>query len=417
MSRRADPATCAPRPAGSSARSGWPSAAGRVAWLLPCLALAALAQTSTPVTREGPFFRQTTHHKAGLPAGTRLLRVQSSGAVTVRGAADNAVVYSLRKRVKLRNQKEAERLLEQFAVHFKIHGSSAHFTAELPARGSAMAELELQVPRSLPRLEIRTDAGAVDASHLAGVLSVETGGGLIRLDEIGGDVDVRSGGGEINLGKIGGSLRCLSGGGTIRAGSIGGAASLETGGGEIYIHQVKGPVEAATAGGNIHIEKAGASVNANTSGGLIDVLYADGPVTAGTGAGCIKVASARGVRLESAAGPIQLRGVSGPLNVSTLSGNIVTELLAGVALEDSFLNTGAGDVTVYIPSNFPVTVRARNESLGRVKAIVSDFPEIRVKPAGLTASSPLLAEGELNGGGPLLRILAAGGTIYLRKQR
>ncbi len=389
----------------------------KAVWLLPAVVWIGLGQTHGPVTREGAYWWQTSQRTVSLPSGVRSLRVGSSGPVTVRGASGSAVVYSLRKRVKTRTQKEAEQLLNEFTINLKTHGDAARLELELPERGAAVAELEIQAPRSLARVDVETEAGGVEAFNLEGLLNVETGGGIVRVDGIGGDVDVRTGGGEIDLGKINGSLRCLSGGGTIRADFIGGRASFETAGGEIFLRRIKGPVEATTAGGNIYIEKAGSSVKANTSGGLIDVMYAGGPVTAGTAAGCIKVASAKGVRLESAAGPIQLRGVSGPLNVSTVSGNIVTELYANLPLEDSFLNTGAGDVTVYIPSNLSVTVQARNESLGRVKTIVTDFPEIRVRPAGLAASSPLLAEGELNGGGPLLRILASGGTIYLRRQR
>jgi len=389
----------------------------KAVWLFSAAVLAGFGQTNNPATREGHYWWQTTQQTVALPSGTRTLRVESAGPVTVRGSAEGSIVYSLKKRVKSRSQKDAEQILNEFSVVVKTAGDVTRLAVEFPDRGAAMAELEMQVPRSLARSHIETEAGAVHAFNLAGILEVEMGGGQIRLDGIGGDVGILTGGGEIDLGKIGGSLKCLSGGGTIRADYIGGRASFETAGGEIFIRQVRGPLEAVTDGGNIHIEKAGSSVKANTAGGLIDVLYAGGPVTAGTAAGCIKVASAKGVHLESAAGPIQLRGVSGPLNVSTVSGNIVTELYAGQELEDSFLNTGAGDVTVYIPSNLAVTVRARNESLGRVKTIITDFPEIRVKQMGTAAASPLLAEGELNGGGPLLRILAAGGTIYLRKQK
>jgi hypothetical protein len=68
-----------------------------------------------------------------------------------------------------------------------------------------------------------------------------------------------------------------------------------------------------------------------------------------------------------------------------------------------------------IPSNVAVSVMARNES-GAAPRIISDFPEIRVQTLGLVRP-PMLAEGAINGGGPVLNISASGGVIYLRRAR
>jgi hypothetical protein len=52
-----------------------------------------------------------------------------------------------------------------------------------------------------------------------------------------------------------------------------------------------------------------------------------------------------------------------------------------------------------------------------VGRIVSEFPEIRVRPAEQPVRGMLLAEGALNGGGPLLWISVTSGTIYLRREK
>jgi hypothetical protein len=70
-----------------------------------------------------------------------------------------------------------------------------------------------------------------------------------------------------------------------------------------------------------------------------------------------------------------------------------------------------------IPSNLAVSIQAMNESRGRLARIISDFPQLRVKTVSSGPTSAIWAEGSLNGGGPLLRINAASGTIYLRRQR
>jgi len=95
----------------------------------------------------------------------------------------------------------------------------------------------------------------------------------------------------------------------------------------------------------------------------------------------------------------------------------LAELLSGNRIEDSTLSTNAGDITVFIASNLPLTVAARNESAGALGRIISDFPEIRVKALSQAGANPVVAEGALNGGGPILRINVVGGTIYLRRQK
>ena len=53
------------------------------------------------------------------------------------------------------------------------------------------------------------------------------------------------------------------------------------------------------------------------------------------------------------------------------------------------------------------------EKPSSVKRIVSDFPAVKVRMDG-----PLvIAEGAINGGGPLLRLSSTGGTIYVRRQK
>lgn len=386
----------------------------RAVWVLPVLLAAGFAQTPPSITREGGYWVETRSETA--PFSGRL-RVSSRGPVGLNGVAGNSIQYTLKKRVKASSRAEAERLLSRVAVRVRNQQNWTVIHVDYPDGITGSAELNLNVPRAMRQAAVETDFGSVGAFHLDGSIELETGGGHIQLDGIGGDVAARTGGGEIRAGKVGGSLRCLSGGGPIRADFVGGQAFFETAGGEIFIGEVGGPVEATTAGGNIHVTRAASSVSANTAGGLIDIRHAGGLVTAGTASGCITVASAKGVRLESAAGPIQLRHVSGPLRVSTVVGNIVTELLPGGRMEDSFLNTGGGDVTVYIPSNLAVTIRALSESSRSFKKIVSDFPEIRMKTEGVFGASPVIAEGMLNGGGPLLRISASGGTIYLRRQK
>lgn len=359
------------------------------------------------IRREGAYWVETeTGTERISPQGG--LRITTLGGVTVKGGPQDEVSYSLTKRVKARSEAEARRLLNAFRVRTSKQGD---FTFLVVQNGFGMADLQVAAPRSANEIVVGTRGGGVEASDLDGIFKAETGGGLVSLDRIGGNVEAKTAGGDIVLGQIGGAVRCISGGGPIRAANIHGAAWFETAGGDIVVQQVDGAVRCSTAGGGIRIAEAGGAVVADTAGGPIDVGRAQGMVTAKNSGGPIQVGAARGARCESAGGAIRLNNISGSLRASTAVGSVVARLL-DQPVTDSFLSTGAGDITVWIPSNLRVTIRAQNETYGGVRRIVSEFPGIVVKSMGAAA----VAEGDLNGGGPLLRLAGNGGTIYIRRQ-
>ena len=121
---------------------------------------------------------------------------------------------------------------------------------------------------------------------------------------------------------------------------------------------------------------------------------------------------AAGLRCESGNGGIQAINISGAMRVSTEWGNIVASLLGGRQAE-SALSTGNGDITVTIPSNVGVTIRAENDMADTIRRIVSEFPGIPVRMRGMR----VVAEGAVNGGSPVLRISDMGGTIFIRRQQ
>jgi hypothetical protein len=134
-------------------------------------------------------------------------------------------------------------------------------------------------------------------------------------------------------------------------------------------------------------------------------------VTARNMAGPVRIGEAAGVSCESHSGGVHLTNVSGLMRVSTSVGSIFASLIAG-RLADSFLATGNGDITVVIPSNVGVNIRAVNNMADNMRRIVSDFRQVQAHLAG----TRLVAEGAVNGGGPLLQISGTGGTIFIKRQ-
>jgi putative adhesin len=379
------------------------------------LTMALCAQDVGHWTREGSYFVYTMTAPVinvnGHPPAQ--LRVMTRGNVVLRGSKEEQVVYKLVQRVKARNLDDAHRLLGGGGVTATTPPTNMMALTVMTSAGAEVSnDLEVSVPRQVMLSIVHTRGGSVEAYDLDGSLQTIASLG-IRCDRIHGNIDAQTAGGEIRLGKIGGWVQCASGGGSIFIDSVGGAAKCRTEGGEIVVREAGGPLLLTNASGNIEVDRAASTVEAHTGEGLIEVNQAGGEVIADTRGGSIQIGSARGARCESAAGAIRVKNASGPLNVQTVMGSILAELIAGSRLEDSMLTASSGDVTVLIPSRLSLSVMARNDS-GANPRIQSDFSEVPVKSFGFSRP-PTLAEGQINGGGPLLRINVAAGIIYLKK--
>ena len=384
----------------------------KLALLVPAMAASLLAQDAQ-IVREGPsvWRRSYSGAFAGPPAG--LIRVVTRGAVVLRGSAGEQVTYQLTEHVRARTEDEAHRLFGSDVISMVGRNGMTVVTLLPVARENVAVQWEVHVPRHAAGVLVDTQLGDVEAYDLDGSLHVDTTAGLVHCDRIKGGVEANTGGGEIRLGKIGGPARCISAGGSILVENTGGDTICRTAGGEIQVHESAGQLTLSTEGGNIQVDKAAASVQAHTGEGVIQIFQAGGVVFADTRGGAIDVGASRGANCQSAAGTIRVKTSAGPLKIQTAMGSILAELLSGARLEDSSLVAGSGDITVLIPSNLALSVVARNDS-GASPRILSDFSEVRSKSAGF-GRPPLVYEGAINGGGPLLTLNTAGGIIYVRK--
>jgi len=380
----------------------------------PLLLLAALtlAAQEAPLVRDGAEWVRTINGIVAVGPQSRL-EVVTRGHLVLRGVAAKHVTYRFVQRVRVDDAAQARRLMGEVATSTRNIGDLVRLTVSAEATPLVRTDLEISAPSDLPAVILETQAGGVEAYDFPGGVQAVTGGGLIHADRIGGAFLARTGGGEIRLGRIGGAVRCVSGAGSIFIDSVRGDADCQTAGGDVGINDAGSFVRLSTEGGNIHVGKAAQNVEAHTASGVIDIGQAGGIVSADTRGGSIQVGSARGIRCESAAGGVRVKTASAPLHVATSVGNILAELLAGTHLDDSSLVADGGDITVLIPSNLAVSILAQNDSGGDPR-IISDFPEIHVRRMGFV-EPPLMAQGAINGGGPVLHLNTAGGTIYLRR--
>jgi DUF4097 and DUF4098 domain-containing protein YvlB len=379
--------------------------------LLPLSSLSAATPTPAPagnisVHRDRDGWTATIRGSFG-PSEPEIL-LTAGGDITVRGGRTKVATYSVTERYAAASESQARQaaLTLSAAIGRQAGSSSLAFPRTSFLVGQAV---RLEIPRATRQLTVVSVAGNIDVAGIDGSVVTRNGAGRTLLDQIQGDAEIQTAGGATVLGLIGGDVRCISGGGSICARTIRGQSFFETRGGEIYLAEALGAVRAQTGAGSIRIGHAGSSVAATTQGGPIEVGRAAGVVTANNSGGPIRVSSAPGVRCTTASGAIRLTGVSGTVIASTTLGNIIASLFDARLLANSFLQTGGGDITVLIPSNISVTLKAT--CTGGIGAIVSDYP-IRLSTRGVV----LEAEGRINGGGPVLQIAGKNGTIFIKRQ-
>lgn len=391
--------------------------AGVLALLAPTGFVQQTLAQDVHVSREGSAWSQEI---TGSLAGVKTLRVKvDMGSVVVHGAQQQGINYIVHTHFNNGSEEEARRQFDKFKVSAYVKGDTAWIVGDWqggrrPRHFSG--EFNINVPREITLVKLDTEGGNVETTGIAGRLEAETGGGGIRLDDIGGGVSAETGGGSIDVGTVNGDLGLHTGGGSIQVRHANGKVIAETGGGTVQIQSGAQGASIETGGGSVEVRQCSGRVKVSTGGGSVELSQLDGPADIETGGGSIRLVSAKGhVSAETGGGGIELDGVPSA-RAETGAGGITVKLVnTGGERHDSDLETGAGDITVYIAADVAINLRA-SVDMGNGHRISSDFPDIHVHSEGdQWGPKTLTAEGQLNGGGPLVKVHTSSGDICIRK--
>ena len=312
-------------------------------------------------------------------------------------------------------QKDAQQLLKSFTISAHATTDGVLLKAEGPERkgaGRLWVTLDLNLPNDTS-VEVTTGGGNIDATQIEGRVGLATAGGNITAGDIGGPAHLETGGGNITAKNVAGELIADTGGGHITIGSVAGDAMLKTGGGHIRVTSVQGTAHFETGGGNITLEHSGAQLTADTGGGEITVGEAEGQVRAHTSGGGIKVVRTFGpTDLETSGGSIYLTQVDSAVRASTSDGGITAWFVAPKKAPGLCeLQSSSGDITVHLPRELPVTIDALVMKGSDHRVIVDPAFPLKVSYDDLKGSHMVRAEGDLNGGGELLKLRTVAGNI------
>jgi len=372
----------------------------------------------THVTREGGAWGQEI---TGSLAAVKNLRVKvDMGAVVVHGSQQQGINYVIHTRFGSSSEQEARRQFEQYKVTAYVKGDTAWIVGDWQGGRRprhCSSEFNVTVPREMALVKMETEGGSVEATGLAGRVEAESGGGGVRLDDIGGGAYAETGGGSIDVGTVSGELGLHTGGGAIEVHHANGKVVAETGGGSVVIESGAQGATVETGGGSIEVRQCNGKVKVSTGGGSVDLSDIGGSAEIETGGGTIKLTSAKGhVHAETGGGGIELFGVPSA-KAETGAGAITVKLMnTGGERHDSDLETGTGDITVFLAADVAVNVRA-SVDMGSGHHITSEFPDIRISSEGNQWAKTLTAEGKLNGGGPMVKVHTENGDICFRRAR
>lgn len=418
------------------------------------------------IKKERGGFSATLTDKFDVSPGGELTMRKLAGDVTITGSDENQVEIVQEFFFDVDTREEAQSAFERYRARVTRSGDRIKVIGDNTSRRRYVStSYQITVPRRYQvkvntmggdvRLEtlegaanLETLGGDVEVSDVTGGLDVSTAGGDINVTGFSGDADLETAGGDVSLNSArGGPFRLKTSGGEIILHSVTGNAVASTSGGDVEARQVSGDLKLSTSGGDISmVEIKGQSHLAKTSGGdldasdiegNLDLKTSGGDVTANrvkgdfygyTSGGDIEIRAVSGAAdISTSGGDLEIRAVSGKLTGKTSGGNINARVEGkGMLKKPLHLSTSGGDITLELPTDVKATVEAeiRIQDPFSDYTIRSDFKlDIEEETEGTKrfykgrgSGRVITATGDINGGGPLIRLKSVDGDISIEKR-
>jgi len=377
---------------------------------LLCFVPFAMAQ---PSVRHG----QSSQASEGSAPATAALHVKiEGGSIRLEGYSGKRISYLVRS-IDPAPLHRGPNDLPKYRVASYVRGGASWLVATPRSEISSLRSIEfvVRLPQKVRSVDLDTSGGDVNVYAVGGRVSIVSGGGSLYIDDVDGMVSGATGGQDINVGTINGDARFRTGGGKISIRKIKGNLDAFTGGGAIFLGTGMRNASLESGAGDIRVTFCGGELKVQSGGGNLLLGDVVGPANIRTNGGNLQLHSAKGfVQARTTAGNIELDGVPAA-EASTEVGSIIVKLEPSTRKSpNSLLKTSTGDITVYLPANLSITVRA-SVALGKNHVINSDVPGIKVSAEGNDWNSSLIAEGKLNGGGPALEVHTNDGNINFKR--
>jgi Putative adhesin len=304
-----------------------------------------------------------------------------AGSIEVVGSpsADN-VVHIVATRTVRGNEapEELKKLLAKISPEAVLNGHTLAITAKIPKelrQNSHMASVDYQikVPERM-LFDLRSDAGKVKVSGLRRGGSAHTDAGDIEADHLAGDVNLTASSGKV----------------VIKSSPDVTALTLKTDDGGITIGGVAGRVTADTANGEISVEACPklTQLTMHSDNGAINVTGCSGSIELGTENGAVVVTNCTAssmLKITSSNGAVQARGIKASGNSLTVqassntgavtyegdassvtaksdSGAVAAQITPTLKLTEATISTENGEANLTVPDSVNATVKVHSEN-------------------------------------------------------
>lgn len=360
---------------------------------------------------------QTSRSSEGSARAASALHVKTEGgSIRLESYSGDRISYLIRS-IPAASDQAITSELPQYKVASYVRGATSWLVAtpRTESRNRGSIEFLVRVPMKVKSVALDTSGGDVTVHGVGGRVSIVSGGGSLYIDDVDGEVIGATGGQDIDIGTINSGARLRTGGGKITVRKVKGNLDAFTGGGPIFLGSGMRNASLESGAGDIHVTFCGGELKVESGGGNLVLGDVAGPANIHTNGGNLQLRSAKGfVRAHTTAGNIELGGIPA-VDASTEAGSIVVKFnRSSGPNRDSLLKTDVGDITIFLPANISVTVRA-SVAFGKGHTINSDLPGIDISSEGNDWNSSLLAQGKLNGGGAVLDVHTNDGNINFKR--
>jgi hypothetical protein len=292
---------------------------------------------------------------------------------------------------------------------------------------------------------ITTSFGSVDARNVKGDLTVHDNNGNVEIATLGGAADITNSFGNVTLSDVQGRVVCTTSNGRVKGSSLAGSSvTIHDSFGNIELDTISNMLDAETSNGRISVRDARGEVTLRTSFGAIDASNIPKGIRATDGNGAITLADIGGdTYAKTSFGSVLIERVNGNLTVENNNGSVTARSVKGDAsVRTSFsgvtLEGIGGKISVDNQNGGVAVVVSRPASGCRDIVLKTSFSSIRVQiPQGLgynlsahtsfgriSSQPPVTSTGSMggdtlngtiNGGGCLLQLNNANGSIEIAK--
>lgn len=296
-----------------------------------------------------------------------LLKASTQGGdIEVRTAETNEVNVTARQTIHATTDAKADELLEKLTLTMEQRGNDMILEAKYEERRfrwsmnwpPVQVDFIVTVPKSF-NADLKSAASEAQGKADAGLFKATI------------NLDLRTSGGDITVGDLQGNVKA------------------HTSGGDLKFARIGGELTGTTSGGDIELVEGSARTKLTTSGGDISIEHAHGPT-----------------EVSTSGGDIRIRSVQELISASTSGGDIHADI-DGVLKHDTVLSTSGGNVKVKLRPDAGFRLDA-STSGGDVDA---SGLTIKLERGGNRKSRLV---GDVNGGGPTLKLRSSGGDIDVR---